>query len=929
MENEMIEMEKEDHFDLVEMMAGVNNNDVPEDMAILWEQQKDILQTSSSKGYRWHPRIMKMCVEMYSKNPHVLDPLRKVIHLPSNRTIRHYKNKTEQTPGWNVKILRWCLQEAKDNNLKDQDYWGGFVLDEMKIQENIEMVVKNGKHRLVGFVDLGEIHENMQQLSGKPAEPQLATHVLQFIFVGDSGFRFPIAQFPSCGCTPSDLFFIFWDGVQMMFETGFQVYWCILDGAEVNRQFVKLHFKDEKEISDNKFVVPNVSTGGTMVFMMDPKHNFKKIRNNILKSTLDSNNGTRCLSIGDKNILWEQFVNAFHYDQGEFSLSYNEKLTLEHFELDPASKMRNHLAEEVLDRDMLSLMKGYHEEPLTVNFCPDGIPISPHQCGQCGYQGANANDLSDFLCQHVQQCTQRKKCMYVLCKMDDNTTQIELSFLNKINLYKDGTPIMPLKNHLKALRRMVFDIVRDLADIRELPEEVPGFQVNLMSALVWSIREKRLHGCATDEMEFHLKLDGRPLFGKEQISIGIVPAKHPYLPSQSSKAVSTLAIANCKENSQLYPKQQNVINMYLKIDRENIKVMLQDINAQKDHIKTNGIHIDGKLYQIKFKVILDYKGFCLLLAKEKDECFQLGGKGLDVEFCMFCHAMRLCTNCDLGPNEVCLEHFSMTKANIGGFQGIRDDLTFLLNEDMSSINICALHCELRNMEHLLASLGLLSYEIGSLKECNKVLASYGPQTFKGDRITIKTKPGQLSAVQKHNVQVCSFTGSTERAFLENCEEIIQESLPKDKMIETQFKSRETAELFILNQVEYCQDRVKVCTYESLCNNLFYPAIGIDVKMLFNYWSEKMKDISEKFEKLCNDTSPPQTKKKVKKRRKKKDLETIHDASSDDILLRELAAELMIEQYFKVFTEWKCIALTIRNEEFSQDEEHLIDKFDLK
>ncbi|KAK3744049.1 hypothetical protein QZH41_011923, partial [Actinostola sp. cb2023] len=162
----------------------------------------------------------------------------------------HYKNKTEQTPGWNVKILRWCLQEAKDNNLKDQDYWGCFVLNEMKIQENIEMVVKNGKHRLVGFVDLGEIHEHMQQLSGKPAEPQLATHVLQFIFVGDSGFRFPIAQI--------------------------LVYWCILDGAEVNRQFVKLHFKDEKEISDNKFVVPNVSTGGTMVFMMDPKHNFKK-----------------------------------------------------------------------------------------------------------------------------------------------------------------------------------------------------------------------------------------------------------------------------------------------------------------------------------------------------------------------------------------------------------------------------------------------------------------------------------------------------------------------------------------------------------------------------------------------------------------------------------------------------------------------------
>jgi hypothetical protein len=50
-----------------------------------------------------------------------------------------------------------------------------------------------------------------------------------------------------------------------------RVYWCILDGAEVNRQFIKLHFKDEKEVIDNKFVAPNMSTGGILVFMLDPK----------------------------------------------------------------------------------------------------------------------------------------------------------------------------------------------------------------------------------------------------------------------------------------------------------------------------------------------------------------------------------------------------------------------------------------------------------------------------------------------------------------------------------------------------------------------------------------------------------------------------------------------------------------------------------
>lgn len=39
-----------------------------------------------------------------------------------------------QKPGWNSEVLEWCLVEAKERKLKDQDYSGGFVIDEMKIQ---------------------------------------------------------------------------------------------------------------------------------------------------------------------------------------------------------------------------------------------------------------------------------------------------------------------------------------------------------------------------------------------------------------------------------------------------------------------------------------------------------------------------------------------------------------------------------------------------------------------------------------------------------------------------------------------------------------------------------------------------------------------------------------------------------------------------
>lgn len=59
-------------------------------------------------------------------------------------------------------------------------------------------------------------------LPGQDSNPELATHVLQFVFISDSGFRFPVAQWPSGNCTPSDLYFLFWEGVLKMLEIGFQ-----------------------------------------------------------------------------------------------------------------------------------------------------------------------------------------------------------------------------------------------------------------------------------------------------------------------------------------------------------------------------------------------------------------------------------------------------------------------------------------------------------------------------------------------------------------------------------------------------------------------------------------------------------------------------------------------------------------------------------
>ena len=60
--------------------------------------------------------------------------------------------------------------------------------------------------------------------------------------------------------------------------------------------------------------------------------------------------------------------------------------------------------------------------------------------------------------------------------------------------------------------------------------------------------------------------------------------------------------------------------------------------------------------------------------------------------------------------------------------GIRDDLLFLLDEELTSIQLCALHMEMRNTEQLLASIGFLAHKVDSLAEANAALKNLMAQS---------------------------------------------------------------------------------------------------------------------------------------------------------------------------------------------------------
>ena len=70
---------------------------------------------------------------------------------------------------------------------------------------------------------------------------------------------------------------------------------------------------------------------------------------------------------------------------------------------------------------------------------------------------------------------------------------------------------------MQASKCMIFSTVQSLVGIEIVKEkelDFVGHGVGLPDAMIWAIREARLHHSAEPIMEFNIKLDGRPLYGK-------------------------------------------------------------------------------------------------------------------------------------------------------------------------------------------------------------------------------------------------------------------------------------------------------------------------------------------------------------------------------------------------------------------------------
>ena len=343
---------------------------------LFWEQQLEAMKLKDKRQIRWHPLLIKWCLNLKLISSAAYHTLRTsgVLTLPSERTLRDYSNVIEGKAGFQVEVTQELVKEIKLSTLNDSKKHVALVVDELKIME--DLVYNRHSGEIVGFVNLGSINNQLielelqqHQVSDPASEhPPIATHMLvvmvRGIFVR---LNFPYAHFPTDKLTADQLFPIMWEAVQRLEACGLKVIAITADGASVNRKFFRMHGK-----SSYKSHNPFTSEDRYVYFVSDAPHLLKTTRNCFSHSFGHGRTRTLwvCILVHDNLILGLCMVTAFvstqnngqyikweHIEQlyrnltataqQSHGLSLLPKLKLEHVCLTSYSRMRVDLATQV------------------------------------------------------------------------------------------------------------------------------------------------------------------------------------------------------------------------------------------------------------------------------------------------------------------------------------------------------------------------------------------------------------------------------------------------------------------------------------------------------------------------------------------------------------------------------------------------------
>jgi hypothetical protein len=249
-EDNIIMLDECDSKDFEDIMRTLIPN-ASDEFIQLVQLQRKILATPDPRGYRWSRDMIRLCLTLYTRSPQAYKDLQasNILKMPSGKQLSLYKNSVPQNAGIQMAAFTWLYKEANRLQISPEGRTGGLIFDEMKIQEDLQLIRCGDQSKLVGFVDLGNEANDVRSLKSGTEDKELADHVLQLQFVGMTGLRFPLCHFPTrCAASATYLHIAFWNGVDVLESYGFRIMYTNMDGAESNRQFLKINFQNRNAV---------------------------------------------------------------------------------------------------------------------------------------------------------------------------------------------------------------------------------------------------------------------------------------------------------------------------------------------------------------------------------------------------------------------------------------------------------------------------------------------------------------------------------------------------------------------------------------------------------------------------------------------------------------------------------------------------------
>ena len=249
-DNSSVPVNEDFNNDFQFIFRNCDQNKISPFMKLFWEEQIKYLNSSSQ--IRYHPMVIKYCLGLHAKSPACYEQVRLnvkecsgILVLPSQTTLRDYKNYIRPECGFNPKVIEELALKTKD--FSSVEKFICICFDEMKIQDDLVWDKHTGE--LIGFVDLGDVNLNYASLNDVH---EIASHVCNFLIKSIANpLSFSFATFATTGVTSDQLYHFVWRAVAILERTCFlKVVATSCDGGSLNRAFYRIHTPYSLQTSD-------------------------------------------------------------------------------------------------------------------------------------------------------------------------------------------------------------------------------------------------------------------------------------------------------------------------------------------------------------------------------------------------------------------------------------------------------------------------------------------------------------------------------------------------------------------------------------------------------------------------------------------------------------------------------------------------------